>query len=111
MIVKDSNLSPCIRNECVIQLVGASSHEKNVGGSIPGQGTYPGFRFDSRPQNVQEGANRYFSHINVAVFLSKSNKKNGLKQNAGRFSTRLEKLSLERQWKKIAGIWIGLWMN
>lgn len=33
-----------------------------------------------------------------------------VKQNAGRFSTKLEASALGRQWENGAGVWVGLWL-
>ena len=40
----------------ITQLVGVLSVHQKIAGSIPGQGTYPGFRFDLLSGHVQEGS-------------------------------------------------------
>ena len=70
----------------VAQLVGALSHNQNVAGSKPGQGTYPGCELiphpgacNSRPGHIQEAPNQCFSlapmFLPLPSSLSKSNEK------------------------------------
>ena len=52
----------------MVQLVGVSSLHQKAAGSIPGQGTYLGCRFDPRWRCVQEATDQCFSLI--SMFLS-----------------------------------------
>ena len=60
----------------VVQLVGLSSHNQKVAGSIPHQGTYLDCRFDPRPgAESKQLMPLPSSDVSFTPFLSKNNEK------------------------------------